>query len=318
MQVNVANYLLLAGIALAPFNIFAGLGNRPAINFDLDPKADIAVFRPAEGRWYVLESSGSSAYFSWGLDTDNLVPGYYDGDARSDVAVHRKHIAFPETGTWWILNSTDLSFSVTRWASNNLGETDTPVPADYDGDGRTDLAYYRTTDVVGQPGTFFVLLSSNRAQIVVDWGRPALDDRPVPADYDGDGKADLAIYRNGEWWILNSSNGSVRIDRFGIGSDKVVPGDFDGDGKADLAIWRSSAGMWFWRSSQNSSVNYVRFGLPDDKPVADDFDGDHKTDVAVFRPSNGTWYILNSLTGNVSYYQFGLADDIPLQNVFVR
>jgi hypothetical protein len=311
--------LVLACIALAtPFNIVAGVSNRPFINFDQDGQADIAVYRPGEGLWYVQRSSGGYAYFNWGLANDNLVPGYYDSDAITDVATHRKNIAFPETGTWWILNSTDLSFSVTRWASNNLGEFDTPVPADYDGDGRTDLAYYRTTDVVGHPGTFFILHSSNGGTHIVDWGNPSLGDRPVPADYDGDGKADLAIYRNGEWWILQSSNGSLRVERFGIGSDKVIPGDFDGDGKADLAVWRSSEGMWFWLSSLNNSVNYIRFGLADDKPVADDFDGDNQTDVAVFRPTNGTWYILNSQTGTVSYHQFGLAEDIPLQNVFVR
>ncbi len=132
-------------------------------------------------------------------------------------------------------------------------------------------------------------------------------------DFDGDGKAEFAVYRptDATWYILNSFNNSFRSVQFGLATDKPVAGDYDGDGLADIAVYRPSNGVWYSLQSSDNTFRAVQFGLSEDKPVPDDYDGDGKTDVAVYRPSEGVWYLLRSNLG-FSALRFGLNDDIPV------
>ena len=144
-------------------------------------------------------------------------------------------------------------------------------------------------------------------------------EEPVPvsrnkaSDFDGDGKADVAVFRDttGGWYILKSSDSTFAAVQFGTVGDKVVPGDYDGDGRTDQAVFRNATGVWYLLMSSQGFAG-VQFGQAGDLPVQGDYDNDRKTDIAVYRPSNGGWYILQSAAG-FSAASFGINTDKPVQ-----
>jgi hypothetical protein len=78
---------------------------------------------------------------------------------------------------------------------------------------------------------------------------------PSAADFDGDAKADFAVYRpsEGRWFIRSSIDGSYQIVDWGLSGDTLVPADYDGDGKADVAVFRPGSGNWYVRGLFNRS-----------------------------------------------------------------
>jgi hypothetical protein len=281
------------------------LSNRRAqFDYDGDGKADISVFRPSTGSWYISNSAnGAFVSQQFGLATDAPASADYDGDGKTDIAVFR-----PAIGGWYVLNSSTNNFTAATFGANG----DLPVPADYDGDGKTDVAIYRPSN-----GTWWVTRSGNNS--VVSQQHGTIEDKPALGDYDGDGKADFAVFRpsNGYWYRLNSSNNQFIANQFGVAEDKPVAADFDGDGKTDLAVFRPSNGYWYVINSGSNSFTATQFGIAEDKPAAADYDGDGKIDPAVFRPSTGTWYLLRTTAGFTGS-QFGTSGDIPTPNAFVR
>jgi hypothetical protein len=134
------------------------------------------------------------------------------------------------------------------------------------------------------------------------------------ADFDGDGTADLSVFRpsQGLWFILNSGSNTVSITQFGLDGDIPIDADFDGDKKNDIAVFRPSTGTWFFVNSGNGIASVIQFGLPGDKPVVGDYDHDGKSDLAVWRPSIGDYFIFKSSTRTPLEVHWGAQGDVPI------
>lgn len=143
----------------------------------------------------------------------------------------------------------------------------------------------------------------------------------APADYDGDGKADIGIWRGNSYtfYVLRSSDGQLQYKTISAVSSETASADYDGDGKADYAVRNGTS--WYIHYSSTNQTQTITWQAGD-YAVQNDYDGDGKVDIAVWRASDGHWLIRQSslLTQNngLRDVAWGQVSDIPVPAFYRR
>ena len=115
-------------------------------------------------------------------DGDIPVPGDYDGDGTTDIAIYR-----PSEGVWYVQDQRPSCSGAVRQATS-------PCPA-------TTTATARPTS----PSTVPRRASGTSRTSFPSCSGEVAGDVPVPGDYNGNGTTDIAIYRpsEGVWYVKN-------------------------------------------------------------------------------------------------------------------
>ncbi len=211
-----------------------------------DGKADLIVGNYGDSTISVLTGDGNGAFqpratysagAAWPL---SIVAADFNGDGETDVVVttiygsHASAAVFQGDGTGALLPA---HFSIGGLVPGIFYTANSGLTADFNGDGKPDLAY------AYGPGVVSVLPGNGNGAALSAQYAVGTDPRSITtADFNGDGKADLVVANAGSNTLSilpGNGDGSFQTQSTvatGQSPSAVAVADFNGDGKPDLVV----------------------------------------------------------------------------------
>lgn len=294
--------------------VFGSLSNY-GCDFDGDTLGDLSVWDSKTNTLYFQLTNDNKFYTKRFINGDvSYEPVFadYDGDKKTDFVFYQ-----PDTAQW-ILN---LSTAPDTPVKTFLGAIqDLPVPVDLNNRKKYQPAIWR-------PGTGAWLLPSTEEETTSRHlhFQGNAGDIVFAADYDGDGKSDLGIWRSeGGFWYIDKSTTNydpsqgVAIQH-GQEWDIIVPNDYNGDGKCDLAFFRPQNQTWYFHYSGNKEQNQIKFGEKNIIPLSLDLDGDKIPELITWDSSKKSWNTLNFIKQESNSYKWNVpAGCIPASSILQK
>ncbi|MGQ0620015.1 MAG: beta strand repeat-containing protein [Panacagrimonas sp.] len=327
------------GVGIFPRSVVVG-------DFSGDGLLDLAVVNQTSNSVSVLLNSTAAGNnpFSFAVKADfgtgsgpfSATHADFNGDGRPDVAVAN----FTGDTISVLFNTAAPGASASFAAKTDFGVGDEPISitaADFNGDGRPDLAVLNrasdnisvllNTTLLGDTAPSFAMAADF---LVGDFSQSL-----TTADFNGDGRADLAVASSGissASVLLNTTVSGDTAPSFapksdfgtGAGPRSIATADFNGDGRADLATANLSGGNVSvllnttapgdTTASFATSTN-ITVGSSPISVVAVDLDGDGRPDLAVPRAAASSVRVLpNTTAAGAMLASFGGGSDFLAGN----
>ena len=265
---NVARELLSAATVGGSIYVLGGLdGNTGTVSnlnesYDTNAAASAKIGIFDKGTWYLdanqtWDWNGNPpdvlGVFGVGLSGAIPVVGDWNGDGKTEIGVFIDGIWYLDmNGNWqWDGEGTDVRGVFGVGIPNAI-----PVVGDWNGDGKTKIGIYAD-------GIWYLDMNSNW-----QWDGEGTDVRgvfgvglanavPVTGDWNGDGKTEIGIYSEGNWYLDKNQNWAWDGEPtdvygiFGVGLPNVIPvtGDWGGTGVTKIGVY--SDGYWYLDKNQS-------------------------------------------------------------------